>query len=95
MKTSSAKANTSSRKKSSSTSTEDLQSMAEEVIKYIETHAKKLDKATLAKYAGIAVLVIYGLRKSNVLGSLALSLVTGMVTKYITDQIQGDTEEAS
>jgi hypothetical protein len=84
----------SSRRNSSSTESPDLQQMAQEVIKYIETHAKKLDKATLAKYAGIAVLVIYGLRKSNVLGSLALSLITGLVTKYVSEQMDGASTKA-
>jgi hypothetical protein len=70
--------------------TAELQNLAEEVIKYIETQAKDLDAATLAKYAGIAVLVIYGLRKSNVLGSIAISIVTGIITKYLSDQMQGE-----
>jgi hypothetical protein len=86
------KSTASSKRKSNSKPTNDLQSMAEEVIKYIETQAKNIDKATLAKYAGIAVLVIYGLRKSNVLGSLVLSIITGVVTKYVSDQMESQTE---
>jgi hypothetical protein len=95
MKKSTAKTGTSSRSKSNSESSNDLQSMAEEVIKYIEAQAKNIDKATLAKYAAIAVLVIYGLRRSNVLGSLALSLITGLVTKYISDQFEGNGQETA
>jgi hypothetical protein len=73
----------------------DLQAMAEEVIKYIEDKAKNIDKATLAKYVGVAILVLYGLRKSNILGSLAMSVITGMVAKYVSDMMEGKAEAST
>jgi hypothetical protein len=67
----------------------DLQAMADEAIKFIENKAMNMDKAQLAKYVGIAVLAFYGLRRSNILGSIAMSIVTGMVAKYVQDKMEG------
>ncbi|HLP52180.1 MAG TPA: hypothetical protein VK154_14925 [Chitinophagales bacterium] len=67
----------------------DVQSIADTVVSYLGEQAKNMDKATLAKYVAIAVLVIYGIRKSNVLGSLAISLITGVVSKYLAERFEG------
>ncbi|HLP21387.1 MAG TPA: hypothetical protein VK174_13840 [Chitinophagales bacterium] len=67
----------------------DVHSMADTIVSYLGEQAKNMDKATLAKYVAIAVLVIYGIRKSNVLGSLAISLITGIVSKYLAERFEG------
>lgn len=82
------------RKKATAKPVSDIQTMAQNVVHYLEGHAKKIDKATLAKYVAVAVLVIYGIRKSNVLGSLAISLITGIVTKFMADKLDGGSELA-
>ena len=80
---------TTTRKKASAKPLSDVHVMAQDVIKYLETHAKKIDKATLAKYIAVAVLIIYGIRKSNVLGSIAISLITGVASKFMADRMEG------
>lgn len=65
----------------------DTQSAVKNVADYVLLNAKKLDKETIAKYVGIALLVIYGIRKSNVVGSLILSIVTGLVTKFMSEKL--------
>lgn len=78
-----------SRQKAAGKATSDIHSMADTVVSYLGEQAKNMDKATLAKYVAIAVLVIYGIRKSNVLGSLAISLITGVVSKYLAERFEG------
>lgn len=82
------------RRKATAKPVSDLQSRAEEIIKFLEGHAKKIDKTTLAKYVAIAALVIYGIRRSNVLGSLTISLLTGAITKFMADKIEGASDFA-
>ena len=77
------------RQKPAAKPSSDVHSMADTVISYLGEQAKNMDKATLAKYVAIAVLVIYGIRKSNVLGSLAISLITGIVSKYLAERFEG------
>lgn len=68
----------------------EVHSMANDVIKYLESHAKNLDKATIAKYVAVAVIVLYGIRKSNILGGLSLSIITAIVSKFMADKFEGD-----
>ena len=83
------------RKKATARPVSDVHSTAETVVRFLESKAKKIDKTTLAKYVAVAVLVIYGIRKSNILGSLAISLVTGVMTKFMADtlEIEADKKE--
>ena len=84
-------AKTSSHRKSNS-DTRELQERGENVIENLMKQAKDIDKTTLAKYAGLGVLAIFGLRKSPILRSIAMSIVTGMVAKYVADKIEGSPE---
>ncbi len=70
-----------------------IESMIEKVADYLYAHAKTVDKATLLKYAGIAILVFYGLRKSNLLSGIAITLITGVITNLISGN--GPTEGKS
>jgi|ERR1043165_3107833 hypothetical protein len=70
----------------------EVHSTAENILGFLETKARNMDKLTIAKYTAVALLVIYGIRKSNVLGSLAVSVVTGVVSKFMADNMgqEGD-----
>jgi len=83
------KTTSTTRKKGQAKPASDVHSTAQDVIRFLETKAKNMDKATLAKYIGVAVLVIYGIRKSNILGGITLSLLTGIVTKFMADKGAG------
>ncbi len=72
----------------------DMSEVAQQVLDYIETHTKKIDKTTLIKYIGLALVVIYGIRKSNILSSLAISIITGLVTKLLAERFEEENGES-
>jgi hypothetical protein len=65
-------------------------------MKYLEDKVKDIDKAQLAKYAAVGVLLLAGLRKSGFIGGLAVTIAAGVITKYIAEnasEFLGEEEE--
>lgn len=60
-----------------------LEDMTQKVTDYLYEHVRNIDKATLLKYAGIALLVFYGIRKSNILSGIAITLISGLITNLL------------
>ena len=68
----------------------DIADKAKAVLTFIEEQGIKIDKASLAKYIVLAMAIVYGIRKSNVLGSITVSLITGLITKLLADKLEED-----
>ena len=64
----------------------DAKEVASKVISYLEEHFENFDKKSLLKFIPIAILLIYGIRKSNFLLSMILPIATGLITKYFSDR---------
>lgn len=58
---------------------------AKKVVKYVDEQTQNMDTKTLAKYAAVGVLLFAGMRKSGFLGSLAVSVAAGIITKHIAE----------
>lgn len=69
-----------------------IEPLVEKLTDYLYQHAKNIDKATLLKYVGIAILVIYGLRKSNLLSGIAITLISGLVANLISSGGESSTQ---
>jgi hypothetical protein len=67
----------------------DFEKMGRDVLKYLETHFANLDKADITKYVAVALVVLYGVRRSSILSSVAVSLITALVAKFLAEQIEG------
>lgn len=66
----------------------DHQTMQDKVLGYINSNVKNIDKTQLAMYVGVALLVIYGIRKSNLMGSLTISLITAAISKFFAAELE-------
>lgn len=68
-----------------------VEAIAKEVIAYIKKNAQNmgLDMKTVAKYAAVAALGIYGIRKGGFLGSILVSAAASIAAKHLL----GNSEE--
>ena len=60
--------------------------VASKVISYMEEHFENFDKKSLIKFIPVAILLIYGIRKSNFLLSMILPIATGIIAKYSSER---------
>ena len=58
------------------------------VIDFMKAEVEKIDKETILKVAAVAIVGIYALRRGGVVGSLLLSAATGVVTKYLAQEVE-------
>ena len=59
-----------------------VEQIAEKVMEYIKEHNGTVDKEALYKYAAIAVLALFGLRKTGFLGSVLISAAVTLLAKH-------------
>lgn len=62
-----------------------VEAIAKRVVKYVDEQTQNMDTKSLAKYAAVGVLLFAGMRKSGFLGSLAVSVAAGIITKHIAE----------
>jgi hypothetical protein len=62
-----------------------VEAIAKEVIAYIKDNAQNMDidMKTVAKYAAVAALGIYGIRKGGFLGSILVSAAASIAAKHL------------
>lgn len=73
-----------------------VEDVAEKVMAYIKGNNEKVDKEALLKYAAVAVLALYGLRKTGFLGSILISGAVALIAKHFIladDKETAPTEE--
>lgn len=59
-----------------------VEQIAEKVMEYIKQNNETVDKEVLFKYAAIAVLALFGLRKTGFLGSVLISAAVTLLAKH-------------
>ena len=59
--------------------------MVDRVLASIKDADGNIDKAQIAKYAGVAVLGIYGLSRKSLLGKIIVSGVVSLLAKQLLD----------
>lgn len=72
-----------------------IEQIAKKVMAYMKEHSQEMDKKTIAKYAAVGVLMLYGMRKNSVLGSMMVSIAAGVITKYILENTMDGQEQRS
>ncbi len=72
-----------------------IEEVAKKVMAYMKEHSQEFDKKTIAKYAAVGVLMLYGMRKNSVLGSMLVSIAAGIITKYILEKTVDEKEQES
>ena len=72
-----------------------VEAIAKKVVKYVDEQTQNLDAKTLAKYAAVGALLFAGMRKSGFLGSIALSVAAGIITKHIAENASDLLDDAS
>jgi hypothetical protein len=59
---------------------------------YAKGEEGAFDRETIVKYASVAIVAVYGIRKGGLIGGLLLSAAASLVTKYIIKTQGGGTE---
>ena len=59
-----------------------VEQVAEKVIEYIKQNNETIDKEVLFKYAAIAVLALFGLRRTGFVGSVLISAAVTVLAKH-------------
>lgn len=68
--------------------------IAKKVMQYIKENTETVDKKALVKYASLAVLSLYGMRKSGLLGGLLVTAAVGVLAKHLlTEGLQQESEK--
>ena len=62
-----------------------ISQVVDRVLASVKDADGNIDKAQIAKYAGIAVLVIYGLSRKSLLGKIIVSGVVSLLAKQLLD----------
>lgn len=59
-----------------------VEDIADKVLIYIKSNNANVDKESLLKYAAVAVLGLYGLRKSGFMGNILISAAVALIAKH-------------
>jgi hypothetical protein len=62
-----------------------MESLAFEVLDYAGKHKEQPDKALFIKGLATGILLLFGMRKSGIVGSIAVFAAAGIITRYIID----------
>jgi hypothetical protein len=70
-----------------------LEELADKTKRFIDSQIEQVDKTIVAKVASLGLLVLFGLRKNNPIGSLMVLTAAGIIAKDIFESGLGSEEE--